>query len=94
MITFSKTFINQYDANEVFYTVDDLDLMASLTENTVWNHYMFANDWYTILSNIIFSNHLKGVIPMKDILALTNLNSKGINFLKTLAENDFNVCIK
>lgn len=94
MIAFSKIFINQYDANEVFYTVDDLDLMASLTENTVWNHYMFTNDWYTILSNIIFSNHLEGVIPMKDVLALTNLNSKGINFLKTLAENDFNVCIK
>lgn len=94
MITFSKIFINQYDANEVFYTVDDIDLMASLTENTIWNHYMFANDWYTILSNIILSNHLKGIVPMQDILALTSLNSKGIQFLKTLAENNFYVCIE
>lgn len=94
MIIFSKTFINQYDANEVFYTVDDLDLMASIAENTIWNHYVFANDWYTVLSNIIISHNLHGVFPVKDLLALTDLNSKGIQFLKILAENNFNVCVR
>ena len=94
MITFLKIFLNQYDAKGVIYTIDEVDLMACIQENKPWIHYVFANDWYIMLSNIIISNHLKGVVPMKDILALTNLNSKGINFLKTLAENDFYVCIE
>lgn len=94
MITFLKFFLNQYNVKGVIYSVDEIDLMACIQENKPWIHYVFVNDWYIILSDIIFSNHLKGIVPMKDVLALTNLNSKGINFLKTLAENDFYVCIK
>ena len=94
MITFSKTFKEQYDEHTSYYTLDDVDLMACIYENRPWLHYDYANDWMVLLMDILLSNHIKGNVPMRVILDMTEVDTKGRKFLEILAENDFNVCIR